>query len=68
MIGSMSNLVSISNDFGYYMWETLTGFKASSMQALHENKAVIGYVKKYSENRFDEAVDGQITHYVRLIL
>lgn len=62
MIGSMLNdLVSTSNDFGYYMWETLTGFKTSSMQALHESKPVIGYVKKYSENRFDEAVDEKIT-------
>tara|TARA_Y100000114_G_scaffold143920_1_gene151950 strand:+ start:2787 stop:4226 length:1440 start_codon:yes stop_codon:yes gene_type:complete len=61
MIGSMLNdMISTSNQFGYYMWETLTGFKSASIQGMHESTPIIGYSKKYAEVRFEEPVDERL--------
>ena len=61
MIGSaMNDLISESNDFGYFMWETLTGFKTATIQGVQEGTPVIGYSKKYTENRFDESIDERL--------
>lgn len=53
----LNDLISTSNDFGYKMHETLTGFKLSSMQGLNTGQPVIGYVKKYTDARFEQTID-----------
>lgn len=62
MVGSILNdLISTSNDFGYKMWETLTGFKVASMQGLFQTSPVMGISKRYTDARFDTAIDERLS-------
>lgn len=61
MIRSILNdLVSKSDDYGYKMWETLTGFKVGSLQDIQEGRAVIGYNKKFADTKLDESTDDRL--------
>ena len=60
---TIQHLVSVSGDPDYLMWETLTGFKISSVQSLFNSPPIINYVKQLSNSKFEEEIDERLASF-----